>query len=81
MKLWRLLKEVGLTVLGAACIGTQIFSSHPNGLLIGAGLALTVPDTARAVKALLPGGGESEGGGGESSPSPPAPGRQQPPHS
>jgi hypothetical protein len=44
-------------------IYTQIFSSRPNGLILGTGLALTVPSVAEHVKALLP-----TSGGAPSSP-------------
>jgi hypothetical protein len=57
---WLLLKDVSLTGTGLFVILSQIFSLHPNGLLLGTGLALTVPTIAEHVKALLPsGGGES----------------------
>ena len=69
-----LCKDVGLTGLGMVAIYTQIFSSHPNALVLGTGLALTVPSVAEHVKALLP----SSGGGG-SSPSSPPPGPQPSP--
>jgi hypothetical protein len=64
------LKDIGLTILGAFAIESQIRSPHPNGLVIGAGLALTVPDVARKVRALLPGPGDGE----PSEPEPPTSG-------
>lgn len=69
MNRWFLLKDVLLTGVGLGVIGSQIFSAHPNGLLLGTGLALTVPTIADHVRALLP-----SSGGGESSPSSPPPG-------
>lgn len=70
----RLLKDVCLTGLGMFAIYSQIGSAHPNGYVVGAGLALTVPSVADHLRALLPsaGGGSSEppatgGGGGRSS--------------
>jgi hypothetical protein len=72
VNLWRLLKDIVLTGLGVAAILSQIFSLHPSGLVLGTGLALTVPSVASHVKALLPGPGD-----GESSPSPSPP--KQPP--
>jgi len=68
---WYLLKDILLTGTGVAVIFSQVLSSHPDGLLLGTGLALTVPTIADHVKALLP----SSGGGG-SSPSRPPPGSQ-----
>lgn len=70
MNRWFLLLKDGLlTGLGMVAIYTQIFSAHPSGLILGAGLALTVPSVADHVKALLPGPG-----GGVSSPRSPEPG-------
>jgi hypothetical protein len=57
---WQILKDVLLTGLGMAAIVTQVLSPHPNGLVLGTGLALTVPSVAAHVRALLPGPGESE---------------------
>lgn len=54
---WLLLKDILLTGTGIAVIGSQIVSQHPNGLLLGTGLALTVPTIADHVRALLPSGG------------------------
>jgi hypothetical protein len=56
---WQIAKDVLLTGLGMVAIYTQILSPHPNGLILGTGLALTVPSVAEHVKALLPGSGES----------------------
>jgi hypothetical protein len=71
MSRWQLLKDVLLTGLGMFAIFSQVLSAKPNGLLLGTGLALTVPSTWDHVKALLPG----SGGGGSSPPSEP-PGQQ-----
>ena len=58
MSRWRQLwKDVLLTGTGVAVIMLQAFSSHPNGLLLGTGLALTVPSTWDHIKALMPGSG------------------------
>jgi hypothetical protein len=62
-----LLKDILLTGTGVAVIFSQVLSAHPDGLLLGTGLALTVPTIADHVKALLP----SSGGGGSSPSSPP----------
>lgn len=73
---WQLLfKDLILTGLGMLAIYSQIFSPHPNGLLLGVGLALTVPSIADHVRALLPSSGG--GSGGSSSPSLP-PGTSRP---
>lgn len=78
MNRWLLLKDVLLTGTGVAVIFSQVLSVHPNGLLLGTGLALTVPTIADHVRALLP----SSGGGASSPPSeshgqqPPQPSRQ-----
>lgn len=66
-------KDVVLTSLGVVAIWSQIFSPKPNGYVLGAGLALTVPTIAGHVRGLLPGPGD-----GASSPSTPA---SQPPPS
>jgi hypothetical protein len=52
-----LIKDVGLTGTGIFVIVTQAFSSRPNGLLLGTGLALTVPSTWEHIRALLPSSG------------------------
>ena len=70
MNLWKLLKDIVLTGLGVAAILSQIFSLHPSGLVLGTGLALTVPSVASHVRALLPGPGD---GGLSESASPPRP--------
>lgn len=57
---WLLAKDVLLTGTGLSVIVSQVFSLHPSGLLLGSGLALTVPTIAEHVKALLPGGGDGE---------------------
>lgn len=58
--LWkRIFKDVLLTGLGMGVIARETLSAHPNGFLIGAGLALTVPSVASHVRALLPGPGDS----------------------
>lgn len=58
MNLWPLFKDIALTGLGMLAIYSQIRSVHPNGLILGAGLALTVPTIAQHVRALLPGPGD-----------------------
>ena len=63
---WLLIKDILLTGTGLAVIYDQLFSSRPpDGLLLGTGLALTVPSIAEHVKALLP----SSGAGSSSPPS------------
>lgn len=59
-----LLRDVLVTGTGLAVILLQAFSPHPSGILLGTGLALTVPSVAAHLKALLPSGP----GDGESSP-------------
>jgi hypothetical protein len=54
---WLLLKDVLLTGTGLVVILAQVFSPRPDGLLLGTGLALTVPTIAEHVKALLPSSG------------------------
>jgi hypothetical protein len=66
---WNLIKDVGLTGTGIFVIVLQAFSAKPNGLLLGTGLALTVPSVAEHVRALLP-----SSGGGSSSPQSELPG-------
>lgn len=67
-------KDLVLTGLGMWCIYSQVSSSHPSGIILGTGLALTVPNIADHVRALLP---ESprvpSSGGGEESSLPPVP--------
>jgi hypothetical protein len=53
-----MLKDVALTALGMVAIWSQIFRANPNGYVLGAGLALTVPTIAGHVRALLPGPGD-----------------------
>jgi len=62
-----------LTGTGMVVILSQVLSSRPSELLIGAGLALTTPSVAAHARALLspPAGGHS---GGPSSPSSQPPG-------
>jgi hypothetical protein len=57
-----------VTGTGLAVIWSQVFSGHPSGLVLGTGLALTVPSVAAHVRALLP--GSESGDSSESSPSP-----------
>ncbi len=57
MRWWPLLRDIALTGTGMAVIVVQVFSAHPNGLLLGTALALTVPSVAEHVKALLPSSG------------------------
>ena len=58
-----------ITGTGLVIIWRQVLyaSLHPSGLLLGTGLALTVPSVAAHVRALLP------ASGGESESSPPSP--------
>jgi hypothetical protein len=74
MRWWPLLRDIALTGTGILVIFSQVLATHPDGLLLGTGLALTVPSVAEHVKALLP----SSGGAGTSPPSPP-PGQQPSP--
>ncbi len=69
--LWPLIKDAVFTGTGVFAITFEVLSSHPNGLVLGTGLALTVPSVAEHVKALLP-----SSGGGSSSPSSARPGPQ-----
>ena len=62
-------KDLALTALGGFAIWSQLSRQSPSGLVLGAGLALTVPNIAVHVRALLP----SSPGGGESSESTPQP--------
>jgi hypothetical protein len=76
---FELLRDIAVTGTGLVIIWRQVLFSalHPSGLLLGTGLALTVPSVAAHVKALLPGsGGESESSA--QSERPPAP-RSSPP--
>jgi hypothetical protein len=60
---FELLRDIAVTGTGLVIIWRQVLFSalHPSGLLLGTGLALTVPSVAAHVKALLPGsGGEPE---------------------
>jgi hypothetical protein len=70
--LYALVKDLALTGTGVVVILSQVTSAHPSDLLLGAGLALTVPSVAGHAGALL-----SHGGTGRSSPpgpsSPPSP--------
>jgi hypothetical protein len=56
---WLLLKDVILTGTGVLIVLSQTLEAalgqSPSALIIGAGLALTVPSIADHVKALLPG--------------------------
>lgn len=72
---WPLVKDVGLTGTGIFVIVLQAFSARPSGLLLGTGLALTVPSTWEHIKALLP----SSGGGSSSPPSLPPGASSSPP--
>lgn len=67
------LKDVVLTGLGVVVVWHELFSAHPNGFLIGVGVALTTPRTWEHLRALLPGGDD-----GPSSPSSSSPGPEQP---
>lgn len=55
--LWQALRDVVLTSTGIWCIVSQVLSRNPDGLILGTGLALTVPSVAEHVRALLPSGG------------------------
>ena len=69
---YELIRDVCVSGTGLLIIWRQVLYSslHPSGLLLGTGLALTVPSVAAHVRALLPGPGESESS--PPSPSPPA---------
>ena len=69
---FELVRDVAIAGTGLVIIWRQVLFSalHPSGLLLGTGLALTVPSVAAHVRALLPGPGESESS--PPSPSPPA---------
>lgn len=57
-RLWqRLIKDIVLTGIGGWAIVSQIQSPHPSELVMGIGLALTVPSVADHVRALLPSSG------------------------
>ena len=60
---WPLVRDVAVTGTGLAVIWRQVYSAHPSGLLLGTGLALTVPSVAAHVRALLPGGEQDSGEG------------------
>jgi hypothetical protein len=66
-----------VTGTGLTIIWRQVLYSplHPSGLLLGTGLALTVPSVAAHLRALLP------AAGGESESSPPSPPPLPPPSS
>src|SRR5215472_5027063 len=72
---YEITRDVLVTGTGLVIIWRQVLFSalHPSGLLLGTGLALTVPSVAAHVRALLPGGEVpppspgGPGGGGESS--------------
>ena len=68
---WPLLKDVGLTGTGIFVILWETFSGRPNGLLLGIGLALTVPSTWDHIKALMPSSGGPSGDGSSSPSLPP----------
>jgi len=69
---WLLAKDVLLTGTGLVVIFSQDVSAHPSGLLLGTGLALTVPTIAEHVKALLPtSGGDGSSSESRSAPTPP----------
>ena len=57
---WSLIRDVAITGSGLGVIWSQVLSLHPSGLLLGTGLALTVPSVAAHVRALLPGGEQPE---------------------
>ena len=70
---WPLLRDIAVTGTGLRVILSQVYSPHPSGLLLGTGLALTVPAAAAHVKALLPGGETGESGDSSSSSAPDGP--------
>ena len=77
---YEIVRDTAITGTGLWIIWRQVLFSplHPSGLLLGTGLALTVPSVAAHVKALLPGTddgsepypGAHGGGPPSSSPSP-----------
>lgn len=77
--LWQAIRDVVLTCTGIFCIISQILARDPSGLLLGTGLALTVPSVAEHIKALLPSPAGAGHSSGRSSPPtrPPSPGSQQ----
>ena len=82
---YELTRDIMITGTGLVIIWRQVLFSplHPSGLLLGTGLALTVPSVAAHVKALLPGSdGDSEpyraGHGGGPPSSSPSPSRRPP---
>jgi hypothetical protein len=75
---WYIWKDVLLTGTGVAVIYLQALAAHPNGLLLGTGLALTVPSIAEHVRALLPSSGGSPSSSSSSPPGlPPSSSQQQ----
>lgn len=69
--LWTAVKDILLTGTGMAMMLSQVFSPRPSDLLLGAGLALTVPSVAGHAGALLSGTRHAPTGGQSSPPSPP----------
>lgn len=89
--IYELARDIAVTGTGLLIIWRQILyaPTHPNGLLLGTGLTMTVPSVWAHVRALLPGGESTSahspdafGGGGASSPPssspPPQPSPPQP---
>lgn len=68
---WLVTKDVGLTGTGIFVIVAQVFSARPNGLLLGTGLALTVPSTWEHIKALLPSSADGSSSDPSELPGPP----------
>jgi hypothetical protein len=74
---WALCKDVILTGTGVAVILSQVVSVHPSDLLLGAGLALTVPSVAGHAGALLSGRGTGPSSPPSAAPGPPPSGVSQ----
>ena len=78
---FELVRDIAVTGTGLVVIWRQLLFSalHPSGLLLGTGLALTVPSVAAHVRALLPSsGGESESSASSPPPLPPSSSQSSP---
>ena len=75
---WEVIRDVAITGTGLVIIWRQVLYSpqNPSAILLGTGLALTVPSVAAHVKGLLP---DSGGDSASSPPSPPPPPRASSP--